>query len=235
MSFKLSGIFYKIEEFFNLRVYAGYGTKELTLDELKNLAAKKNKILISGVQTHSNNVVVIKKEDKIAKTSYEDTDGLITDNENICLYTKHADCLSIYFYDKMNKVVGICHSGWKGSFNEISLNMIKRFKEEFNTKEENLVVAIGIGISCTNYEVSEEFRKDFIEKFGIKIVEKSFEVNNNKIYFDNTIFNYLLLIKNGINKENLYLSKECTYDNKKLHSFRRDKELSGRNLAYIYM
>lgn len=235
MSFKLSGNSYKIEEFFKLGVLAGYGTKELTLGELKNLAEKENKILISGVQTHSNNVIVLKKEDKIEKISFEDTDGLITNNENICLYTKHADCLSIYFYDKINKVIGICHSGWKGSFNEISLNMIKRFKEEFNTKEENLVVAIGIGISCKNYEVSEEFRKDFIEKFGIDIVEKSFEIKNKKVYFDNTIFNYLLLIKNGINKGNLYFSNECTYDNKNLHSFRRDKELSGRNLAYIYI
>lgn len=235
MSFKLNGCSYEIENFFELGISAGYGTKELTLEELKSLAEKENKILISGVQTHSNNVVVLKKEDKIEKVSFEDTDGLITNNEKICLYTKHADCLSIYFYDKMNKVIGICHSGWRGSFNEICLNMIKKFKEEFNTKEENLIIAIGIGISCENYEVSEEFRKDFIEKFGIEIVNKSFKIINEKIYFDNTVFNYLLLIKNGINEENLYLSTQCTYDNKNLHSFRRDKELSGRNLAYIYI
>lgn len=235
MSFKLSGNSYEIENFFDLGVLAGYGTKELTLDELKSLAIKENKILISGVQTHSNNVVVIKKEDRIEKVSFEDTDGLITNNKDVCLYTKHADCLSIYFYDKINKVIGICHSGWKGSFSEIGINMIKKFKEEFNAKEENLIVAIGIGISCKNYEVSEEFRKDFVKKFGIDIVEKCFEIKNDKFYFDNTTFNYLLLIKNGINRENLYLSNECTYDNKNLHSFRRDKELSGRNLAYIYM
>ena len=235
MSFKFSNDKYIIEEFLNLNICAGYGSKEFTLEKLKKLSSEKNKITISGVQTHSNNVVALKKELPLEKKKFEDTDGLITNNPNLILYTKHADCLAIYFYDKINNVVGICHSGWKGSFNEICINMIEKFISEFDSKKDDIIIGIGIGISSKNYEVSKEFKKEFYNKFHKDIVESSFHTVNDKIYFDNGDFNFLLLIKNGIKKENIYKSEECTYDNLNLHSYRRDKGHSGRNLAYFYI
>ena len=62
MSFVLIDDKYKVAEFFKLDICAGYGCKKFSLEKLKTLAAVKNKILISGVQTHSSNVVVIKKD-----------------------------------------------------------------------------------------------------------------------------------------------------------------------------
>lgn len=235
MSFVLIDDKYKVAEFSKLDICAGYGCKKFSLEKLKTLAAVKNKILISGVQTHSSNVVVIKKDCPLEKTVFQDTDGLITDDPKIILYTKHADCLAIYFYDRVKGVVGICHSGWKGSFNEICINMVEKFVSEFNSKKDDIIIGIGIGISSKNYEVSKEFKKEFYNKFHKDIVESSFHTVNDKLYFDNGVFNFLLLIKNGIKKENIYKSEECTYDNLNLHSYRRDKEHSGRNLAYIYI
>lgn len=235
MSFILDDDKYKLIEFSKLNICAEYGNKKFTLEKLRELATKKNKIIVSGVQTHSSNVAVIKKNYPLRNMVFQDTDGLITDDPKLILYTKHADCLAIYFYDKVKNVVGVCHSGWKGSFNKICLIMIEKFISEFNSKKEDIIVGIGIGISSKNYEVSEEFKKEFYNKFHKDIVESSFNKVNDKLYFDNGIFNYLLLLNNGITKENIYKSEECTYDNLNLHSYRRDKEFSGRNLAYIYI
>lgn len=230
--FKKEKNFFSIEEFSKFNIIAGYGCKKFSKENLSNL----NIHLIHGVQTHSANIAVIKKEnlkENLAKVPFPDTDGLITDAKNVVLYTKHADCLALYFYDKINDVIGICHSGWKGSFYEIGIRMINTFEKEFKSKKENLIIGIGIGISLDNYEVSKEFYNSFLEKFSSFQIDKCFLEKDHKFYFDNEKFNYNLLKSLGIKEENIICSNLCTYNDLALNSFRRDKEQSGRNLAFI--
>lgn len=242
MGFKLEKNLYIIEEFRKKGAVAVYGSKELTLEKLESIGVDSNKSLVSGVQTHSPNIVVIKEQELkkdanniIEKISFPDTDGLITDSKEVILYTKHADCLALYFYDEKKKIVGLCHSGWRGSFEKIGIKMLERFIKEFNSNLNDITIGIGIGISQKNYEVSHEFKKEFCEKFSIYTIRESFLEENGKIYFDNGKFNLKLLEEYGIKNEKIVMSNECTYHNERLHSYRRDKEISGRNLAYIYM
>lgn len=235
MGFKLKDNLYMIEEFEKFGIEAGYGTKDFTLPNLKEYAQKNGKVVVSGIQTHSSNIVVIKKGEELdmTKLPFSDTDGLITDREDLFLYTKHADCQCIYFFDIKKSVVGICHSGWKGSFDEICIKMIKLLEREFRSEIEDLIIGIGIGISALEYEVSHEFMKNFAEKFGKKIIEKSFLEQRGKIFFDNEKFNIEILKKYNIKEKQIVVSEECTFKNNQLHSYRRDKETSGRNFAFI--
>ena len=188
--------YYELEEFSKLGLKAIYTTKnfgdvkkEEDRNKINSILNIKDKKIYSGFQTHSSNIVVIDEETIIYS---EDTDGFITKRDDVVIFTKYADCLPIYIYDTENGAFGCVHSGWVGSFENIGLKAIEMMIKEFNSKIKNIVVAFGVGISLENYEVSEEFYLKFKRKFNEKLLEKVFLKKENKYFFDNQQFNYIL-------------------------------------------
>lgn len=191
-----------------------------------------NKEIISSHQTHSSNVTLI---ENLNNTYFEDNDGFVTDRNDVAFLTKYADCLPVFIYDESSTFFGVVHSGWQGSFKEITKNAIEKiFTKTGNRDYSKINILFGIGISCKNYEVGEEFYLKFKEKFSKEIVEKAFKKATNKIFFDNQLFNYLLFQEYGIDKNKIFTNSLCTFDGDSFHSHRRDKENSGRNGAIIY-
>lgn len=230
--------YFIVKELENLGIGAIYTLKnygdvrELPKEKFIKDFDLENRKIVSGYQTHTKNIQIIDEKSEIFY--FENTDGFITDRKDIVIYTKYADCLPIYIYDKEKKVISLVHSGWKGSYEEIALEAIKLMKNVFKSKKEDILIVFGIGISQKNYEVGEEFLDKFSQKFSSDLIEKSFLRKDNKIYFDNQKFNFLNLIKNGILQENIVINNYCTYEEKRFHSFRREKESSGRAGAFIY-
>lgn len=209
-----------------------YGNaKQKTSEELVEDFALGDRILISGYQTHSKNIQVIKEVDK---KYFENTDGFITARKDVAIFTKYADCLPVYIYDPVKEVIGLVHSGWRGTLQEITLETVRLMEENYGTSRKDIYFAFGIGIGQDNYEVGQEFKELFTEKFSDDIVDKSFVEKNGKLYFDNQKFNYLNLISNGIDKSKVILNNYCTFRDKRFQSFRRDKENSGRAGGFIY-
>ncbi|MGL4947183.1 MAG: peptidoglycan editing factor PgeF [Cetobacterium sp.] len=196
--------------------------------ELLNISGKK---VYSGFQTHSSNIVIIEEN---TPEFLEDTDGFLTNRDDVVIFTKYADCLPIYFYDSENAAYGCVHSGWMGSFKKIGEKAVEILLTQFNSNLENIMVVFGIGISIQNYEVSEEFYIKFKKEFKNGLLEGVFLKKEEKYYFDNQKFNYNLMINSGIKKENIITNTLCTFDGN-FHSYRREKENSGRNGAYIFI
>lgn len=221
---------FKIKEFGNNNIDAFFTIKSFI--EGKNLKEllPENKILISAYQKHTDIIVDISLKEN--RTYFEGVDGFITKRNDIALVTKHADCLPIFFYDKKEKVIGLVHSGWKGSFQEIGIKALNLMEKNYNSNRENILIGLGIGISCENYEVGEEFYEKFRNKFSNDIIENSFKIYKGKKHFDNYKFNKFNFIKNGILNENIIISDECTFTGD-FCSFRRDKN-KDRNYAVIY-
>ncbi|MGL5124322.1 MAG: peptidoglycan editing factor PgeF [Fusobacteriaceae bacterium] len=220
--------YYYIKLLRDLGVDAIYTTKKFNHEEYK-----KELLQVHGVQTHSKNIFIVDEKTKKKDIPFENIDGMITNRKDVILYTKHADCLALYFYDVENCAIGLCHSGWKGSYEEIGIELIKKMQNKYKSKLENIIVGIGIGISQNNYEVSKSFYENFKNKFSSEIIQESFNKKEEKYYFNNENFNALLIQNYGVKKKNIIKSKLCTYENKNFHSYRRDKEKSGRNRAYI--
>ena len=188
-----------------------------------------NKTMLSCYQTHSDNVVLV--DENTNSDYFPNTDGILTSNKNAAVLTKYADCLPIFIYDEETKIFGAVHSGWKGSYQEI----VKKAIEKINPKNLSTInILFGIGISCEKYNVGKEFYEDFKNKFSKEIVDKVFSIRNNEFFFDNQLFNYYLLKEYGVKEEKIFLNNRCTFS-ENFHSFRRDKELSGRNGAIIFM
>jgi purine-nucleoside/S-methyl-5'-thioadenosine phosphorylase / adenosine deaminase len=176
--------------------------------------------LIFQNQIHSDVIKVVND-----KYIYGDSDGLVTNIENNVLCISIADCVAVLFYDPLNKIIGAIHSGWRGTKQNISQNILNLMKSKFNCKSENILAYISPSADVRNYEVSKEFLDNFNEKYFIKKSEKYF--------FDNKLAVYDQLLKLGIKSENIEISGKCTINNPKLHSYRRDGFNAGRMCAFI--
>lgn len=230
------------ENFVELAEWKGFGVSaiytkknygnimEMSREKILKDFSLEGRYIVSGFQTHSDNVVVV---DSLEKLYFEDTDGFITDRSDVVILTKYADCLPIYFFDEEKRVIGAVHSGWQGSYKEIGKKALRLMIERYQCQLKDVKVAFGVGIAQRNYEVGEEFLTKFQEKFFDELIEKSFRRENGKIYFDNQRFVCENLLEMGIPRENIITNELCTFDGD-FHSYRRDREKSGRNGALIY-
>ena len=78
--------------------------------------------------------------------AWQDVDGLVTDVPGICLVTFYADCVPLFFVDPVKKVIGLSHSGWRGTVKRMGQVTVDAMKEAFGTKPEDLIACVGPSI-----------------------------------------------------------------------------------------
>jgi len=182
-------------------------------------------------QTHSDMIKVI-NEDEIEDSFVEgensiiigNSDAMITDLDNVILSVYVADCGGVLIYEKVNRCIAAVHSGWQGSLKNIVGKTIIRMGEEYGSRAKDLLVYLSPCASVDNFEVGDEFKEYF---------PKSVREFNGKLYFNNKKEIKLQLLEKGVIDKNIEISSLCTISNKNLHSFRRDKEKSGRMAVFI--
>lgn len=159
---------------------------------------------------------------------YQINDALITNKTGLGLAVSSADCTTIFIFDKQNKIIAGVHSGWRGTSKKILSFTIKKLKQTFNTKPENIIAFIGPSISLKNYGVSSEVAEQFDEKY--------LHQSGDKFLLDVSVVNYDILLNYGVKKENIERAQLCSFEEQYLlHSYRRDGKISGRALGVIAM
>ena len=187
-------------------------------------------ILYNGFQTHSNNIAVVKNVDQGLEHEFgrffPETDGLVTDIENIGLITRFADCTPIILYDPIKRVHANVPSGWKGTLQRIATNAIDIMKNEFSCDPMDIITIIGPTIGKDEFEVDVDVKELFIEEFGYleNIIIKKNEI---KSLINLQEINKNVLIESGIIEENIIIVDLPTISNEVLHSYRRDKKDFG--------
>jgi purine-nucleoside/S-methyl-5'-thioadenosine phosphorylase / adenosine deaminase len=83
-------------------------------------------------------------------------DGMVTDNPDLTLFMRFADCVPVLLYDPRRRAVGIVHAGWKGTLARIAAAAVTRMQEAFGTRAEDLLAAIGPSIGPDHYPVGPE-------------------------------------------------------------------------------
>ena len=112
--------------------------------------------------------------------------------------------------------------------------------KEYNCKPKDIICCIGPCIRKCHFEVEDDVMNLFKNEFEYtgkidKIIEKGRKVDNVQKYnIDTTLINRIILEEVGVLEENIVDSPLCTVCNSSLfHSYRADKEKSGRNGAFI--
>ncbi|WP_313757231.1 peptidoglycan editing factor PgeF [Tissierella sp.] len=182
-------------------------------------------------QVHGTDVLIIRDQDNI-KVSLQEKDGLITNKKGVAICTYHADCVPIYFYDKVKEVIALAHAGWKGTLNNISKIIIENMIQNFNCNIEDILVSIGPSIGPCCYEIGHDVEKLFKDRYynySDIIINR-----DNKMYLDLWKVNKINLINLGINERNIFEGKFCTSCNiDKLYSYRRENGTKNRMIAAI--
>jgi len=186
----------------------------------KILGIDKNRVVYQQ-QVHSDKFLFVNEPGLI-----KENDALITNTKNLFLVVTVADCIPILFYDAENKIVGVVHSGWRGTYSQILLKTVEHCKKEFNLSTEKTYFYFGPSICKDCFEVDEDvavkFDQQFVSKRGKKFLIDLPEIN--KTY----------LVDSGFSTKNIHISKLCTFEMSNLfHSYRRDKEKSGRMFGVI--
>lgn len=193
--------------------------------------------LVASDQTHTTNVRVVTKEDCgngiTREKNFFDTDGLITNEKGITLATFYADCVPLFFLDPIHKAIGLSHSGWRGTVGKIGKSTIQKMKEEYGTKSEELLVAIGPSICMDCYEVSEDvaiaFQKEFWDTTHIL-----FKKGNGKYQLDLWEANRQVLLEEGVPLEQISMPNLCTCCNSSfLFSHRASQGKRGNLGAFL--
>ncbi|BEP29491.1 peptidoglycan editing factor PgeF [Helicovermis profundi] len=202
---------------------------------LESLNLRMNKTFYT-LQVHGTDIKIIDEKfyaDSSDFSAIENFDGMISKLKNINLVTFYADCVPLLFYDKKNDVIGICHSGWRGSVKKIALKMVELFIGEFNSNPLDIICAIGPCASVCCYEVDSVVIKEVNKNF--KFPHKYYMLkNNNKYMLDLKKMNYDILVESGILKENIEISPLCTIcNNDILFSYRKENGKTGRHIGII--
>ena len=181
------------------------------------------KLLAIPQQVHSDEIMIIDKPGY-----YEGSDGLITSCKNVYLIISTADCYSVMIYDSANEVIANIHSGWRGTQKGIVTKAVDMMKREFGIRNNDLYVFVGPGISTANFEVGEDVAKLFKDKYTQR--------RNGKYFVDLKADISDRLNAFGISNSHLEIYPHCSYDMKDyLHSYRRDRNVSGRMYSVIGM
>ncbi len=154
-------------------------------------------------------------------------DALITNRTNLFLSIQTADCFPIFLYDSHEQAVAIVHSGWRGTARNIAGKTIRKLKQTFNVRPQNLLVAIGPGVQKSCYQVDDSvipyFDPDFYEEDG---------PGHYLLDLQGAIRQQIL--SEGVPGGQIEVDPDCTHCRSDLYySYRRDGEHSGRMMGII--
>jgi|TARA_B100000131_G_scaffold81846_2_gene78766 hypothetical protein len=196
-----------------------------------NFGSKSSKIINEPIftvkQTHGDNVFILNNPaepiDKI------EADSIITNLKGIRIGVKTADCVPILITDLDATFISAIHSGWRGSYYEITPKTIDKIIENFKIDPNDIVACVGPSILSCCYEVSFDLWNKFKIKFGQnKFV---FSEKNNRFYLNLARLNLSFLQSKGISKVDII--NQCTFCNDDFFSYRRDKSLTANQISNI--
>ncbi len=158
-------------------------------------------------------------------------DIIFTDKPSVTLYMRFADCVPILFYEPKRGVVGLAHAGWLGTVRGTTSAAVKTLCENYGSKPENILAAIGPSIGVDHYEIGHDVIARVHEAFNSE-ADRLIESRNGKTYFDLWKANELQLQMAGVEKiEIARLCTACHLDD--WFSHRAEKGKTGRFGALI--
>ena len=216
--------------------------KEGVLENYKRMAKAlgvKEDSFVLSYQEHSTNVRVVNKSDMgkgvSVERDYRNIDGLITDERGITLGAFFADCIPLYFYDRKKQVIGLAHSGWRGTCKRMGAVMIDEMAKNFGTDAKDVIACIGPGICQDCYQVSEDVYEEFSKNFKSEDIKSIFR-EDGEDHFRLSLWkaNETVLKEAGVLPENIFTSNICTACNPDLlYSHRIMGDIRGNMAAFL--
>lgn len=190
-------------------------------------------------QTHGTQITEITEQERgrggeSLETALDSVDGLYTKQTDILLTSYYADCVPLFFYDPVQRLIGVAHAGWRGTVGQIGLKLVNLWVEKHRSKLEDIRVAIGPAIGGCCYEVGDDVFKHIEPYRHLFSAGAWTRAKADKYLVDLKQINADFLSQAGILRTHIEVSRWCTSCNHSLFfSHRKDKGRTGRMAAFI--
>lgn len=197
--------------------------------------------IVCSDQTHTTNVLCVDEKDCgngiTRPRPYTDVDGLVTNVPNVTLATFYADCVPLYLVDPVQKVIGLSHSGWKGTVGNIGARTVEVMVGKYGSKPEDIITAIGPSICMDCYEVSEDVAEQFKKAYPQESLDAiMYDKGNGKFQLNLWEACRINFLSAGILPEHISMPEICTCCNPQyLFSHRASKGKRGNLAAFMML
>lgn len=165
--------------------------------------------------------------------SYREIDGLATDQAGLMLVTLYADCVPVYFYDPVNRVIALAHSGWKGTLLKIAAETLRVLKDVYSCHPENIHAAFGPHIGACCFEVDENVSDLFISTFEWAADHIGMKPGGKRVIDLEGIITKSLILS-GVQEDNISGCRICTKCHSDIFfSHRGGNGKSGTGAAFL--
>ena len=194
--------------------------------------------LTAGEQIHADTIRIVTDQDRgCGAFSYDNafkgTDGFITNQTGVVLSSYYADCVPLFIFDPIQRVVALAHGGWKGTLKRIGAKTIRTMIQNFKTKPEDCLIGIGPSIGPCCYEVDEKVLAPLKIEFPYwrDLIES---MDGQKWFLDLWETNRKTFLEIGVKPENIEVSGLCTSCHHDLFfSYRAENGQTGRMASII--
>lgn len=156
----------------------------------------------------------------------ESCDALWSDERNVSLAIKIADCLPVAMIDPVHAVIANVHSGWRGAVQGITAATVDAISSQTAFEPRSSFAYLGPSIRVCCFEVGEEVASQFDARYV--------DPTRPKPHVDLVAYTTDILRARGLDR--ISDSELCTRcDGSVFHSYRREGKGGGRNLQIVTM
>ncbi len=187
--------------------------------------------LVTPRQVHGNRVVVFTGQ-PIEDILNLEADALITRERGQALGVFTADCLPILLFDPIREAIGVVHAGWRGTSKGIIIQAVRKLRETFDCRPEEIRAVLGPCIGPCCYEVDGPVRNAFLEA-GLAWERTAAPRTMGTWSLDLKKANALVLMESGLKPGHVHTFEHCTCcSGGQFFSYRADGT-DGRQLNFI--
>jgi len=198
---------------------------ERVRDEEKTLISRATGIDSRNIvflrQMHGDEIITIGSYPEMDSITAGEADGMITALPDLCLVIRTADCVPVFLYDPVKKILAAIHSGWRSTRLNITgkaASMLVSMGSDPSGIHAFLLPSISGESYSVNEDVAVHFKQDTL-------------IHEGRIYLDLWKNIRRSLVDEGLDPVNIYCSGICTLkNNDEFHSYRAGDE--GRNLNF---
>jgi YfiH family protein len=157
-------------------------------------------------QIHSS-IVLASDQARPLDAPHPHADAILTDQAHVTLMMRFADCVPIFLFDPIRRVVGIVHAGWKGTLALITVSAVQTMADKYGSNPADILAGIGPSIGPDHYEVGEDVQVQTRSAFGHD-ASQLLRAENGKVYLDLWKANEIGLRRAGV--KSIEISGLCT-------------------------
>ena len=177
---------------------------------------------------HGTEVVVYDQPRPPSQTIPPKADIILTNQPNLTLFMRYADCVPILLHDPVQKAIGLAHAGWRGTVDKAAKVAVEAMQARYGTNPADVLAGIGPSISPEKYEVGPEVAAEVEAAFGEQ-ADGLLPRYNQSVHFDLWAANRLALVAAGVQPDRIQLAGICTASQKEdWFSHRGDAGKTGR-------